>query len=121
MVRDRLAQPDAAKGFLLDGFPRTTAQVGALDEMLAERGERLDRVVELVVPDEEVVARLLRRAAQEGRSDDTEAVVQRRQELYREETAPLARVYSERGLLRRVDGTGELDAVTKRVLAALEE
>jgi len=121
MVRDRLAEPDAKPGFLLDGYPRTTAQVAELDDAVQPLPAHREHVVELVVPEDELVARLVGRALEEGRSDDTEAVVRRRQELYLEETAPLAHRYAERGLLRRVDGLGDLDAVTKRVLAALEE
>lgn len=120
MVRDRLAQPDAAQGFLLDGYPRTTAQVAELDGMLEASGTRLDAVVELVADTEEVVARLLRRAETEGRSDDTEDVVRRRLQVYAEQTAPLTDIYAERGLLRRVDGIGEVDEVTARVTAALD-
>ncbi len=94
MVRDRIAEPDAVEGFLLDGYPRTLAQVEELDAMLAERGHEIDAVVELTVDREEIVARLLKRAEGEGRSDDTEEVVRHRQELYTEQTAPLL------GLLR---------------------
>ncbi len=119
MVRDRLAQPDAADGFLLDGYPRTTAQVGELDDMLAAAGHALDVVVELVVDVEELVARLSQRSSEQGRSDDSEQVVRRRMQVYAEQTAPLVEVYSARGLLRRVDGMGEVDEVTDRLLAAV--
>lgn len=119
LVRDRLAQPDAVDGFLLDGYPRTQAQVLELDTMLAATGQALDRVLELTVDTEEVVDRLLKRAQTSGRSDDTEDVIRRRQEVYTEQTAPLTSVYAERGLLVRVDGTGEMDEVTSRLLAAL--
>jgi adenylate kinase len=121
MVRDRLAQDDAAKGFLLDGYPRTTAQVGALDAMLAEHASALDAVVELTVDTDEVVRRLMRRAETDGRSDDTEDVVRRRLQVYFQQTAPLTSVYAERGLLRRVDGLGDVDDVTRRLLAALDD
>jgi adenylate kinase len=119
MVRDRLAEPDAAEGFLLDGYPRTTAQVDELDAMLTAAGHKLDRVLEITVDHNEVVARLVRRAAEQGRADDEEAVVRRRLALYTEETAPLAQLYAERGLLLQVDGTGEVDEVTGRLLAAV--
>ena len=119
MVRERLAEPDAAEGFLLDGYPRTTAQVDELDAMLTAAGSKLDRVLEITVDHDEVVARLIRRAAEQGRADDEEAVVRRRLELYTEETAPLAQLYAERGLLLQVDGTGEVDEVTGRLLAAV--
>ena len=109
MVADRLAEDDAASGFLLDGYPRTAAQVDALDDMLSERGEALDVVVE----------RLLGRAAEQGRADDTEPVIRRRLEVYAEATAPLAAIYEGRGLLLRVDGMGGIDEVTDRIMAAL--
>lgn len=121
MVNDRLGQPDCQDGFLLDGYPRTTAQVSELDQMLADRHVRLDAALLLEVDDEELVQRLLQRAATEGRPDDTEDVVRRRHEVYRAETAPLVEVYRERGLLVTVDGMGEVAAVTSRVLAALRD
>jgi adenylate kinase len=120
MVRDRLAQPDAAAGFLLDGYPRTKAQVAELDAMLAEAHTQLDVVVELTVDEDEVVARLLRRAQTDGRSDDTEEVIRRRQQLYADETAPLTEVYRERGLLVGVDGLGDLDEITQRLVSAID-
>jgi adenylate kinase len=119
MVRDRIDQDDATGGFLLDGYPRTAAQVQELDDMLAERGTALDAVVELTVDREEVVARLLRRAVTDGRADDTEEVIRRRQQVYAQETAPLTTVYGERGLLVRVDGMGDVEDVTERLVAAL--
>jgi adenylate kinase len=119
MVRNRLAQPDAADGFLLDGYPRTLDQVAVLDEMLADVGLKLDHVVELTVDTEEVVARLLKRAQEQGRADDTEEVIRRRMEVYREQTEPLTRVYADQGLLVRVDGMGTIDEVRERVLSAL--
>jgi adenylate kinase len=121
MVADRLAQPDTEKGFLLDGYPRTTAQVTELDRMLAARGTALDGVVELTADTDEVVGRLLRRAQTEGRTDDTEDVVRRRLEVYGEQTAPLTDVYRDRGLLVQVDGMGSVDEVTERLVAALDD
>lgn len=120
LVRDRLGWSDAADGFLLDGYPRTVAQVAALDEMVAASGHRLDRVVELVVDPEEVVQRVLRRGLAEGRSDDSADVARRRMEVYVEQTAPLLELYAERDLLVRVDGMGEIGEVTERVLGALD-
>ncbi len=119
MVRDRIGQEDARGGFLLDGYPRTRAQVTELDAMLAEDGHSLDAVVELTVDPDEVVGRLLRRAVTDGRADDTEEVIRRRQQVYAEETAPLTSVYGERGLLVRVDGMGEVEDVTARLVTAL--
>lgn len=119
IVEDRLAEVDAASGFLLDGYPRTTAQVTALDEMLAKTDSALDKVLELVVDDEVVVQRLLKRAEIEGRVDDTEEVIRERMAIYHRETQPLSAAYDERGLLVRVDGDGEVDVVAERIVAAL--
>ena len=119
MVADRIAQADCANGFLLDGYPRTTAQVGELDSMLKAAGLALDVVVEITADAEAVVARLLKRAGEQGRADDTEPVIRRRLEVYAESTAPLADLYAERDLLVQVDGMGEIDAVTSRIMEAL--
>ncbi|MGB3762284.1 MAG: adenylate kinase [Ornithinimicrobium sp.] len=120
IVRDRLTEPDAQDGFLLDGFPRTPRQVEALDEMLSDQGTSLDSVIELTVDTDEVVERLLQRAEDQGRSDDTEEVIRERMSLYTEETAPLSSIYRSRGLLVHVDGMGEVDEVTDRVFRALD-
>ena len=120
MVRNRISEDDAGNGFLLDGYPRTRAQVDELDAMLAEGGTALDAVVELTADEDEVVARLLKRAITDGRADDTEDVIRRRQVVYAKETAPLTDVYGERGLLVRVDGMGEVDDVTARLVSALD-
>jgi adenylate kinase len=120
MVRARIDEPDAEPGFLLDGYPRTLAQVEELDGMITFTGHSLDAVVSLTVDSDEIVQRLLQRAQSEGRADDTEDVIRRRQELYAEQTAPLIEVYRDRGLLLEVDGMGEVDDVTGRILAALE-
>ena len=119
MVRNRIDEPDAAPGFLLDGYPRTLAQVAELDEMVKFTGHELDAVLVLTVDDEEVVQRLLQRAQLEGRADDTEDVIRRRQELYAEETAPLIELFRDRGILLEVDGMGDVDEVTSRLSEAL--
>ena len=119
MVGDRIAQNDCVAGFLLDGYPRTTAQVGELDSMLKTSGLALDVVVEITADAEAVVARLLKRAGEQGRADDTEPVIRRRLEVYAESTAPLADLYAERALLVQVDGMGEIDVVTGRIMEAL--
>lgn len=119
IVEARLAEDDAAGGFLLDGYPRTTAQVTALDAMLAKGDHSVDKVLELVVDDEVVVQRLLKRAELEGRADDTEEVIRERMTLYHRETKPLSDAYAERGLLVTVDGEGEVDEVAERIVAAL--
>jgi len=121
MVRDRLAEDDAARGFLLDGYPRTVAQVAELDEMLQAAGKSIDAVIHLTVDRDEVVQRLLKRAEIEGRADDTEDVIRRRQQVYADQTAPLLEVYAGRDLLVEVDGMGDVDEVTARVLAALDK
>ncbi|PPK97558.1 adenylate kinase [Kineococcus xinjiangensis] len=120
MVRSRLAEPDVEGGFILDGYPRTTDQVRELDAMLAESGTQLDAVVQITADSDELVRRLVQRAAIQGRSDDTEDVIRERQRVYLEQTAPLVDVYQSRGLLRTVDGLGPIDEVTERLLAALE-
>lgn len=120
MVRDRIDEPDAEPGFLLDGYPRTVAQVEELDGMIRHTGHKLDAAVVLTVDDEELVTRLLARAQSDGRSDDTEDVIRRRQEVYAEQTAPLIEVYRDRGVLLEVDGMGAVDDVTARIFAALE-
>ena len=120
MVRDRIDEEDAAPGFLLDGYPRTLAQVEELDGMIRFTGHSLDAVVVLTVDPNEIVQRLLQRAQVEGRPDDTEDVIRRRQELYTEQTEPLIGVYRERGLLIEVDGMGEVSDVTARIFDALD-
>lgn len=120
MVKDRIAQDDAADGFLLDGYPRTEAQVHELDAMLAEAGLALDVVLEITADNEVVVERLLKRASEQNRADDTEPVIRRRLEVYAEQTAPLAALYEAKGLLVRVDGIGEVDEVTERIMTGLE-
>jgi adenylate kinase len=121
LIRDRLETEDAQDGFLLDGYPRTTDQVRELDEFLASHGAALDAVVELEADPEVVVGRLRKRALEQGRSDDTEAVVRHRLEVYSEQTAPLVSVYATRDLLVTIDALGEIDAVTERISEALVE
>lgn len=118
MLESRLGRDDVAGGFILDGYPRNLAQAEQLDVMLADRP--LDAVVEFVVDTEAVVERLLRRAEIEGRSDDTADVIRHRIEVYHENTAPLVDHYRGRGLLLEVDAMGQIDDVTERTLAALE-
>ena len=120
MVEARLDQPDAAGGFLLDGYPRHLHPVASLDAMLARRGTALDVVLEITADDEAVVARLLGRAAQEGRKDDTEKVIRHRIALYHETTEPLIAEYRSRGVLVSVDGIGGIDEVASRVCDALD-
>lgn len=121
IVTERLNEPDAVNGFLLDGYPRTLEQVHYLDALLADRDQALEAVIRLVADQDEIVARLSRRAAEQGRADDTERAIRHRQEVYIRETAPLIEVYRERGLLVEVDGLGEVDAIAARIRAALAE
>jgi adenylate kinase len=119
-VRDRLAQPDAADGFLLDGYPRNLGQVADLDSFLDERGEQLTAVIELSVPREESMARLELRAAEQGRTDDTAEGIANRLSIYERETAPILNVYRERGIVEEIDGVGTLDEITDRIVDSLE-
>ena len=120
IVEDRLDEADCEPGFLLDGYPRTTGQVTALDSMLAKHDRSVEKVLMLTVDEDEVVERLLKRAAVEGRADDTEDVIRERQAIYARETEPLAAVFRERGLLVEVDGMGDVDEVSERIFSALE-
>ena len=119
IVANRLAEPDAAAGFLLDGYPRTPDQVAELDKVLAADGKALDVVVQIVADTDEVVARLLKRAQEQGRADDTEEVIRHRMSVYAEQTAPLIDVYEARDLVVTVDGLGQVAEVTERILSAL--
>jgi adenylate kinase len=119
LVRDRLTWTDAENGFLLDGYPRTNDQVEELDEILSDSGQSLDAVVLITADTDEVVRRLLNRAQEQGRADDTEDVIRRRLEVYAEQTAPLIDGYSKRNLVIEVDGLGAVAEVTARILEAL--
>ncbi len=121
LVTDRLNEDDARDGFLLDGYPRTLDQVRYLDELLASQGEKLDAVIQLVADQDEIVARLTKRAQEQGRADDSEEAIRHRQQVYLRETSPLIDVYRERGLLVEVDGLGAVDEVADRIRAALVE
>jgi adenylate kinase len=113
MVRDRLSEDDVEPGFLLDGYPRTTAQVDYLDSILADTDQKLDVVLQLI-------KRLLGRAKETGRSDDNEGVIRHRLDLYHEQTEPVVAKYAERGILTQVDGIGGIDEVTERVMEAIK-
>lgn len=120
LVKDRISQPDAQKGFLLDGYPRTIDQVHQLDGFLDEMNHKLDVVVQLTADTEELVRRLANRAQEQGRTDDTPEVIRRRQEVYEEQTAPLIDVYVSRSLVAKINGLGEIQDVTGRIIEALE-
>lgn len=115
LIRERMAAPDAAAGFLLDGFPRTIAQAEALDRLLGDGGAPLDAVINLAVPEKALLDRLLGRAGEEGRSDDRPETIRERLRVYAEKTAPLVAFYESSGLLTHVDGLGSIEDVSGRI------
>ncbi|MEW1811898.1 adenylate kinase [Pseudarthrobacter phenanthrenivorans] len=119
MVGDRLSEPDVDDGFLLDGYPRTTAQVSYLDQILAIGEEKLDVVLQLTVDDEELITRLVHRAKETGRSDDNESVIRHRLALYHDQTEEVIAMYEARGIVTRVNGSGDISEVTARILASI--
>ena len=119
LVANRLAEDDARNGFLLDGYPRTLEQVHYLDDLLERNGQKLDAVIQLVADQDEIVARLTKRAAEQGRADDSEEAIRHRQQVYLRETSPLIDVYRDRGLLVEVDGLGDVDQVAERIRTVL--
>jgi adenylate kinase len=121
LIRSRLADPDTAEGFVLDGFPRTMAQADALDELLDELGKPLSIVFELQVPDDVARERLLERLRQEKRADDAPEAIDRRIELYHRETAPIVAHYRGRGNLVGIHGKGTVDQVFAEIADALEQ
>ncbi len=119
IVKEKLASPDAAKGVIMDGFPRTIAQAEAVDELLSARGSRVDKVVTFDVPDGELVIRMLGRAEAEGRSDDTPDTIRKRLEVYLSETAPLISYYERQRVVTKIDATGTIQDVAGRVDSAI--
>jgi adenylate kinase len=119
VVKDRLSQPDAAQGWLLDGYPRNLSQVATLDAYLTENGQQIDAVILLDVPTDLLVDRLLKRAQIEGRADDTAETITHRMDVYTASTAPLIDAYDKRGLLVRVPAVGTVDEVRQRIADAL--
>ena len=120
IVANRLTEADAANGWLLDGYPRTSGQVGALDQALAAQGVTIDAVISLVADTDLLVDRLLKRAELEGRADDNAETIRHRMEVYTEATDPLLATYRDRGLLVEVDGIGSIDEVSARITTALD-
>lgn len=117
IIKERLAQPDCAEGFLLDGFPRTIAQAEALDVMLKEAGTPLDVVLELRVPEEELFTRL----ASRGRADDKPEAIRTRLVGYRNQTSPLLEYYTKQGLLQTIDGLGAIEEIWGRIETVLDK
>jgi adenylate kinase len=120
LIEERLAEPDVADHFLLDGYPRNLAQAEALDTLLKRLGKPLDEAIQIDVDPERILARIHRRAAEENRSDDSEEVFRHRMEVYQEQTAPVADYYAERGLLTRILGHGAPEEVFRLLLSVLE-
>lgn len=122
MIAERITQPDCAKGFILDGFPRTVAQAEGLDRMLAEKGLRLHAVIEVRVDDAQLVSRIETRVKESGaaRSDDNVETLKKRLEVYHRQTAPILPYYQGRGMLQTVDGMAPIDQVTTTIEAILE-
>ncbi|NBQ93181.1 MAG: adenylate kinase [Micrococcales bacterium] len=119
LVRDRLSQSDVAFGFLLDGYPRTRDQVLELDDILSKNETQLDAVVLLKANTDELVSRLLKRAQEQGRADDTEDVIRHRQEVYLAQTQPILEIYESRDQVISIDAIGQVSEVTERILNAL--
>ncbi len=121
MIANRLEQPDAAQGVILDGFPRTVPQAAALDGMLSSKGKSIAAVIELKVDAEVLVARILKRAAETGnaRADDNEETLRKRLGVYEQQTAPILPYYADKGLLHSLDGMAEMDAVSAEIEAVL--
>jgi adenylate kinase len=119
VIRERLGRPDTAPGFVLDGFPRTTVQAEALDGLLEELARPLSAVLELVLAEDVAVQRMLGRAAQEGRADDTPEVIRHRFEVYRRQTEPVSEYYRSRGVLLAIDASGTVDEVFGEIERAL--
>ena len=121
IVKDRLAMDDAKNGWILDGYPRNASQVEALDEILSQLDIKLDCAVALDAERDVLLERMKKRAEEEGRSDDTPEAIAKRLDVYEKETAPLLEKYEQRGQLARLDGTGEVEAVTESIVKALDE
>jgi adenylate kinase len=119
LIEEKLGSKDAGQGVIMDGFPRTIVQAEAVDGFLASRGDQIDSVVAFEVQDETLIRRMIGRAGDEGRSDDTPDAIRKRLQVYREQTAPLLQFYEERGVMKVVDATGNVDEVAANVAKAI--
>jgi adenylate kinase len=120
LIEERLSEGDTANGFILDGYPRNLAQAEALDELLERIGQPVDEALQIDVDTEMIIGRIAKRAAEEGRSDDTEEVARKRMEVYAEQTAPVVDYYAQKGLLSRVLGEGTIEEVFQRIKGVLQ-
>ncbi len=120
LISERVLEPDCQAGYILDGFPRTVSQANSLDAMLEVKGEKLDLALYFDVPSTEVLNRLEMRRVQEGRSDDTIATQRERLKIYEEQTFPLIDYYTSNGLLKKVDGMGDVEEIQARVVEVLK-
>lgn len=120
IIQDRIKNPDCDGGYLLDGFPRTLPQAVGLEKIMESINHALDRVISLTADEDELVERLIKRGAESGRSDDTPDVIRNRQKIYWEQTAPLLDFYQKKGILKDVDGLGEISEITERILTVLK-
>jgi adenylate kinase len=120
LIEEVLASPGAQRGIIMDGFPRTVGQAEAVGQSLIERGSKVDCVLSITVPRDELIKRMLGRAEEQGRSDDTQEAIERRLVVYEEETAPLIAHYEEKGILAEVDGVGTVEEIASRIDQALE-
>ena len=120
LIAERLAEDDTRMGFILDGYPRNVVQAEALDELLERLGQPVDEALQIDVDTEMIIGRIAKRAAEEGRSDDTEAVARKRMEVYAEQTAPVVDYYARKGLLSRVLGEGTIEEVFQRIRGVLQ-
>jgi adenylate kinase len=120
LIGERLSQPDAGGGFILDGYPRNIVQAGALDDLLNRLDRPVDEALQIDVDVEMMVSRIVSRAAEEGRSDDTEQVARNRMRVYSAQTAPVVDFYAHKGVLSRVLGEGSIEEVFQRIKAVLQ-
>ncbi len=115
LIKEQLGRPEAQQGAILDGFPRTAPQAELVDRTLGERGQRLNHIVLLDVPEEELIRRMTSRAAREGRTDDSPEAVRTRLQVYQRDTAPLIAHYAERGIVHRVPGSGPVEQIATEI------